>query len=81
MLIDGLPCWSSVGQFVFTCVMLILVSSERRASGVLSLEPPSLKIGDKVVFETSLSCGIGMFQNKQDSLTHCASANKGRKFK
>ena len=81
MPIDDLPRWSSAGQFVFTCAMLILFNSERRANGVLSLEPPSFKVGDKVVLESSLSCGIGMFQNKQDSMTRCASANEGRKFK
>lgn len=77
MLIDVLPRGSSAGQFVFTCFLLILSSSERR---VLSLEPPSFKLGDKVVLETSLSCGVGMFENEQDSMTRCASANEGRKF-
>lgn len=78
MPIDDLPRWSAAGQFVFTCVMLILLSSERRANGGLPLEPPNFKIGDKVVLETSLSCGVGMFQNKQDSMTRCASASEGR---
>ena len=77
MLIDDLPRWSSAGQFVFTCFVLILSSSERR---VLSLEPPSFKLGDKVVLKTSLSCGVGMFQNKQDSMTRCASANQGKEI-
>lgn len=80
MRIDDLPRWSSAGQFVFTCVMWILFSSEGRVSGALSLEPPSFKIGERVVLETSLSCGIGMFQNKQDSMTQCASTNEGRKL-
>ena len=75
MLIDDLQRRSSVGQFVFTCFVLILSSSEQR---VFTLEPPSFKIGDKVILETSLSCGVGMFQNKQDSMTRCASANEGR---
>lgn len=68
----------SARQFALTCIVVILINSERRASGDLHQEPPRFKIGEKVALETTLSCGIGMFENKQDSVTQCASMNEGR---
>ena len=79
MRIDNLPRYSSARQFVLTCIILMLFSSERRARGVLHSEPPRFKIGEKIALETTLSCGSGMFQNKHDSVTQCASKNEGRK--
>lgn len=79
MVVDKFPRISSKRQFVFTCFALILLNSERIASGVPFSEPPSFKLGEKIGLVTTLSCGTGMFQNKQDSVTRCASAKEGRK--
>lgn len=77
--VDDLPRCSSIRQFVFTCIILILFNSERTASGVRSSEPPRFKIGRQSRSQIDLSCGIGMFQNKHDSMAPCAPTNEGRK--
>ena len=68
----------SMGQFVFTCSILILVFSAPYVNAVLSLDSPSFKIERRVNLEATLSCGKGMFQNELARMCGL-SANEGRK--
>ena len=67
-----------MGQFVFTCLMLIWLFSISKVNAVHSSESPRFKIESKVNLEASISCGKGMFQKKQASMC-ILSANEGRK--
>ncbi|PFX27901.1 Laminin subunit alpha [Stylophora pistillata] len=52
------------------------MNSERIASELLYVEPPSFKIEEKIGLETILSCETGAFQNKQNSETWCDSTKE-----
>lgn len=68
----------TMGQFVFTCLMLMWVFSASQVNAALSSKSPNFKIERTVNLEATVSCGKGIFQNEQASTCSFA-GNEGRK--